>query len=116
MKAEGSKPWLFAMAGLSGAGMIIVADTNMSGILQRYFGDFSIFLMLSSAVSVLVLCSHPKIKGSFWENIVIKGLLVCFVSGLLFQGMTFFLDTGEALRELRPDLYSHVKYLTAFWL
>lgn len=116
MKKEGSKPWLFAMAGLAGAGMIIVADTNMSGILQRYFGDFSIFLMLSSAVSVLVLCSHPKIKGTFWENIVIKGLLVCFVSGLLFQGMTFFLDTGEALRELRPDLYSHVKYLTAFWL
>ncbi len=116
MKEEGREPWLFTMAGLLGAGMIIVADTNMSGILQRYFGDFSIFLMLSAAVSALLIVSHPKIKGSFWENLVIKGLLVCFVTGIFFQGMTFFLDTGEALRELRPDLYSHVKYLTAFWL
>lgn len=116
MKALGKEPWLFCMAGLLGTGMIIAADTNMSGILQRYFGDFSVFLMLSSAVSALLLCSHPKVKGSYLEKCVIMGLLVCLVTGLLFQGMTFFLDTGEALRELRPDLYSHVKYLTAFWL
>ncbi|MDE7333131.1 MAG: hypothetical protein K2O16_13035 [Lachnospiraceae bacterium] len=116
MKVSGKAPWLFSLAGLLGAGMIIVADTNMSGILQRYFGDFSVFLMLSSAVSALMICNHPTIKGGYLEKAVTVGLLVCFVTGLAYQGMTFFLDTGEALRELRPDLYSHVKYLTAFWL
>lgn len=116
LKRNGKTPWALSAAGLLMAGAVIVADTNMSGILQRYFGDFSTFMMLSAAISVLLLFSHEKISGSVLERMLIWGLVVCLITEIGYQGMVFFLDTGEALRDLRPDLYSHFKYITAFWL
>jgi len=108
---------------------VIVIDTNMSGILMRYFSDFSIFLMLSASLSALTLLDHFGRVGSgpagpeqinsytqLFRQGMIWGLLLCLLGVLFYQGMIFFLDTGEALRDLRPDLYSHMKYLTAFWL
>lgn len=108
--------WQVSVACLFAAGVIIVADTNMSGILQRYFGDFSIFIMLSSALSVLLIFSYLQQTGEGFKRIVIWLLLICLLWQIAYQGMIFFLDTGESLKELRPDLYSHAKYLTEFWL
>jgi len=116
MKRGRKQPWLFSVAGLLIAGIVIAADTNMSGILQRYFSDFSIFIMLSAAVAVLLVLSHEEVAGSILERMIIWGLLIALGTEALYQGMIFFLDTGEALKDLRPDLYSHFKYITAFWL
>lgn len=116
MKRGGRQPWLFSVAGLLIAGIVIMADTNMSGILQRYFSDFSIFIMLSAAVAALLALSHKKVSGSILERMLIWGLVVALGTEFFYQGMSFFLDTGEALKDLRPDLYSHFKYIAAFWL
>ncbi len=116
LKKNGRTPWMLVGAGLLIALAVIAADTNMSGILQRYFNDFSIFIMLSSAIAVMLVLCHEKVSGSILERMVIWGLLLCLAAEIGYQGMAFFLDTGEALRDLRPDLYSHFKYLTAFWL
>ena len=116
LKKHGRTPWMFAIAGLLTAGIVIAADTNMSGILQRYFNDFSIFIMLSAAIAVMLVICHENMPGSIWGKMMIWGLVICLGTEIVYQGMTFFLDTGEALRDLRPDLYSHFKYLTAFWL
>lgn len=115
-KKSGRTPWLLSVVCLLTAAVIIIADTNMSGILQRYFSDFSIFIMLASAVAVLLMISNEKIAGSCVERAVVWALILCLMTALAYQGMVFFLDTGEALCDMRPDLYSHVKYLTAFWL
>lgn len=106
----------FSVSCLLAAGTIIVADTNMSGILQRYFGDFSIFIMLASVFSALWLISCRQLGDGVLRRMVLLGLCVCLIGQLGYQGMAFFLDTGESLREFRPELYAHVKYLTAFWL
>ncbi len=116
MKRGRKQVWLFSVAGLLIAGIVIMADTNMSGILQRYFSDFSIFIMLSAAVSVMFVFCHEKVSGSILERMIIWGLIIALGAEIGYQGMSFFLDTGEALRDLRPDLYSHLKYITAFWL
>lgn len=116
LKKYGKTPWAFSVAGLLMAAIVMMADTNMSGILQRYFSDFSIFIMISSAVSVLLMLCHKKIAGSILERIVVWGLILCVITEIGYQGMAFFLDTGEALKDLRPDLYSHFKYIAAFWL
>lgn len=116
MKRGRRQPWLFSLAGLLMAGIVIVADTNMSGILQRYFSDFSTFIMLSAAVSALLVLCHEKVSGGILERMVIWGLVIALGTEIGYQGMSFFLDTGEALRDLRPDLYSHIKYMTVFWL
>lgn len=116
MKKGRRQPWLFSVTGLLIAGIVIAVDTNMSGILQRYFSDFSIFIMLSAAVAVLLVLSHEKVSGSILERMIIWGLMIALGTEVLYQGISFFLDTGEALKDLRPDLYSHFKYITAFWL
>ena len=120
--------WKMALLFTASAIGVIVIDTNMSGILMRYFSDFSVFFMLAGALSAFTLlerfgleapaCPAKERQGSagFFRAGIIWGLLFCLVGSLVYQGMIFFLDTGESLRELRPDLYSHVKYLTAFWL
>ena len=43
-------------------------------------------------------------------------LAVCLLAAALYQGCIFFLDTGEALMDLRRDLFSLVKYQVMFWL
>ncbi|MCM1136247.1 MAG: hypothetical protein NC400_11825 [Clostridium sp.] len=116
MRSRDKTLWLICIAFLASAGIIIVADTNMSGILQRYFGDFSLLIMLAAAFSTLWLLSQGQFSGGILRRMLLWALLLCLLHHLCWQGMTFFLDTGEALREYRPDLYSHVKYLTAFWL
>lgn len=116
LKKCGKMPWMLSVVCLLQAGIVILVDTNMSGILQRYFGDFSIFIMLSAVFSVLLLFEHEKISGSALKRVAIWGLVVCLLLEVGYQGMMFFLDTGEALSDLRPDLYAHFKYLTAFWL
>lgn len=116
---EKRMPWLFSASNLIITIVIIIADTNMSGILQRYFGDFSVFLMLSSVTSVLLVMEGllaGKAESSFLKKMLLWGLIVCLLWQWGYQGMTFFLDTGESLQELRPDLYAHVKYLVNFWI
>ena len=89
----------------------------MSGILQRYFGDFSIFIMLSATVALLLAVSCLEgAGGERVKGILIWLLIFCLLWETAYQFLVFFLDTGEALRDLRPDLYSHAKYLTAFWM
>lgn len=108
--------WKMAVLLLVGAVAVIVVDTNMSGILMRYFSDFSIFFMLAAAVSAMALLEHSGQMANFSRRGMIWMLLFCLMGELFYQGAIFFLDTGEALRDLRPDLYSHMKYLAAFWL
>lgn len=118
-KKYGRTPWRFALACLLAAAIIIVADTNMSGILQRYFGDFSVFLMLASATAVLLVLERLSAGGSgreYLKGMILWSLLICLLWQIGYQGMAFFLDTGESLQELRPDLYAHVKYLVNFWV
>lgn len=105
-----------AVAALLTALLVIVVDTEMAGILIRYFCDFRLLFMISSILSLWLLMEHPKIKGNTLSRMLLWALLFCLCAEIVYQGMIFFLDTGEALRESRPDLYSHIKYLVTFWL
>lgn len=109
-------PWWLAICSFAMAIIIVVVDTEMSGILMRYFGDFRLFIMLASAISVCMICEHKKVRGSVLERAVIWMLIICLFVEVGYQGMTFFLDTGESLRECRTDLYSHYKSIIAFWM
>lgn len=95
---------------------ILVADTEMAGVLWRYFNDFSLFVMLAALLSVWIISSTKKMTNPFVKKWFITLILLCFVTEVLFQGMFFFVDTGNSLMETRPDLFSRAMYLIAFWL
>lgn len=94
--------------------VIIVADTEMSGILMRYFSDFSIFFLFAAFLSWLLLFDCTK-EGAVRNSMLIF-LLICFIFVAVYQGSIFFIDTGEALKDLRKELYSQIKYQVMFWL
>ena len=52
--------------------------------------------------------AHRLDAGFFW--------LVCLLAAAVYQSCIFFLDTGEALMDLRRDLFSFAKYQVMFWL
>lgn len=109
-------PCILSISSLLSASVILVADTEMSGILWRYFNDFSLFIMLAALLSVWIIFCMKKMTNPSVRKWLIILLLVCFISEVLFQGMFFFIDTGSSLMKTRPDLYTKAMYLIAFWL
>lgn len=94
--------------------IIICADTEMSGILMRYFGDFNVFFMLAAAFSWLIL--FKRAENRVLKKFLLLFLVVCLFLSIVYQIRIFFLDTGEALIDLRKDLFVQVKYGIMFWL
>ncbi len=109
-------PCILSMGSFLSALVILVADTEMSGILWRDFNDFSFFIMFAALLSVWMLFCSKKMTNPSVKRWFITLLLLCFVSEITFQGMSFFLDTSESLMQNRSDLFSKAMYLIAFWL
>lgn len=109
-------PCILSISSLISSLVILAADTELSGVLWRYFNDFSLFLMLAALLSAWIMLCHKKMMNPSVRKWLITFLLFCFVTELLFQGMTFFVDTADSLMKTRPDLYSRAMYLIAFWL
>lgn len=109
-------PCLMSICSLLSALVILIADTEMSGLLWRYFNDFSLFIMLAALLSVWMISNTKKMMDPSARKWLTTLLLICLVTEVMFQGMFFFVDTGSSLRNTRPDLYSKAMYLIAFWL
>ncbi len=102
-----------AFASILAGAVIILMDTEMSGILPRYFCDFSIFFLFAAFLAWLALYEHTK-------GVLRKGMLLflaaSFLAMIVYEGVFFFPDTQLALEETRRDLFSAVKYQVMFWL
>lgn len=98
-----------------GIGLVILCvDTEMSGILMRYFNDFQIFFLLAAVLSWLLI--EERVRNKTLKQYLHVFLVLCLVVTMLYQFRIFFLDTGEALADLRRDLFSTLKYQVMFWL
>ena len=109
-------PCILSISSLVTAFVILVADTEMSGLLWRYFNDFSLFIMLAALLSIWIISCMNKVMNPSVKKWFTTLLLICVVTEVLFQGMFFFVDTGSSLMKTRSDLYSRAMYLIAFWL
>lgn len=109
-----SKAFLLCAASMASGLVILLADTEMSGILMRYFSDFSIFFGMAALLSWLTLYGHTR-PGTA-QRMMRLFLAACLLASVVYQGCIFFLDTGEALMDLRRDLFSFAKYQVMFWL
>ncbi len=103
-----------AAASLAAGFVILLADTEMSGILMRYFSDFAIFFGMAALLSWLAL--YDQAGSGTAHRLMRLFLVVCLLAAAVYQSCIFFLDTGEALMDLRRDLFSFAKYQVMFWL
>ncbi len=88
--------------------IIVVADTQLAGILSRYYADF-LWLLFLAAIPVL-LQLRETLKGSSLQKTLILFVLVCGIWGLFMQfGMG--LQAGEIESKNAAEYYA----IKEFW-
>ena len=79
--------------------IIILLDTQMAGLVERYFSDFSIYFIISSIIVILTFInSHDN------QN-VLKLLFVFALFALLFSVLRLFALDYQSLDICNPKLY-----------
>ena len=98
-------------------GIIVpIADTQMSGILLRYFGDFMLIWLLGSAICLFALAEN--IKSSKYCELL--KYLHCFVIAALVIGLycdlaSYLQYIYNSLNDNNPNLFYGIKYFIEFW-
>lgn len=107
-------PFVLALLSMGIGLVILCVDTEMSGILMRYFSDFQIFFLMAALLAFLLI--EQRVQNPVLKKYLHLFLVVCLLVTVIYQCRIFFLDTGEALVHLRKDLFSQMKYQVMFWL
>lgn len=90
--------------------IIILADTQMAGLVERYFSEFSIFFILSALIVLCTLLDSNTSKAYYY-------IVIAFmVFALSFSFLRIFAESYMSLRTCSPDLYYKVSSLIQFWL
>lgn len=109
------KLWYIVMSCFVISLIIIILDTQMAGIIRRYFADFLWLMYLGSAISCFAV--YDKLANVKQKYIFLKGLNVCLVICIVFHGLEIFLDAGGwGIINTNVLLYEKMQYLIAFWL
>ncbi len=100
---------------LTGATLVIlVADTQIGGIVPRYLVDFTWLLFLS--VALLFLGWNERYQNThFWKMGWIF-FLVLTAQSMIFNGLTIFTDVYEKVEEFNPQWFYQAAHQIGFWL
>ena len=107
-------PWLLCVVSLAIALFVMFFDTTNSGILARYFFDFSFLWMLCAVIASMIILGMEKLKGTSFRTTFVWILIVCIVFEVIYQILVFMLDSGDYLRGNRADLFYHYYYMFGF--
>lgn len=99
---------------------LVILDTQMAGLLRRYFGDFLWIMYLGAAASCFAIYKYLN-KNTFMITArtrrFINILIVCFVIAAAFHGLEIFVDSGGwGIIKSNITLYQKMQYLIAFWM
>ena len=98
----------------------MISDTQMAGLLRRYFGDFLWIMYRGAAASCFAIYKYLN-KDTFMITArarrFINILIVCFVIAIVFHGLEIFVDSaGWGIIHTNETLYQKMQYLIAFWM
>lgn len=103
---------LFFMAS---AVVIIVADTQMAGLVGRYLMDFGWLLCLASVL--LVSSVEERCGDNTFKMLIRSAVLISVLWGVIYEFLLAFnAHTNSSLRAFCPSLYYRVQSAVAFWL
>lgn len=89
--------------------IIVIADAQMAGVLQRYFTDAGIFLVIASAMIWLIFAD------SDWQNVKYL-LLYAVIFTVIYNVLLIFIIGELGLNEGNVESYYNFYYLVQFWL
>lgn len=105
---KGKKLYAFcALALLSGV-FLVVADTEMAGLLQRYITDFTWLFALTASIVVMALYEKLGHRQAFFNLFAV----FCALS-LLYDMLLYFAD--PSFSRGNPTLYYTVSSMIQFW-
>ncbi len=95
--------------------MITIADTQMAGLLTRYYMDFVWLMMMASVITVFALYNRAVTTSNSTANIInVTGLLTAATIAMAF--LSIFAHTEDAIVSTNPELYYGIEHMIAFWL
>ena len=107
------RPYILICAATAFALVIIFADTQMAGVLPRYYYDFAWLLLLASAISVFA--EYNRINSDKQKKLI-RLVLICFMISLTINSLNMFIDFGFGMQFCNPEFYYKAKYLIGFLL
>ena len=99
----------FVIAALTFSVITACADTEMAGILCRYYMDFSYLALIAASITALAVCENNK-------NAAYTVVLLCAMC-LLYDTALYFANTGMYDIDIaNPDFYYKTMSDIAFWM
>lgn len=91
--------------------ILVIVDAQMGGVLQRYFSDVGIFIMLSAAFLWLCFLNREN------QDMNIKKLLFyTAVFTMAYNVMMIFVTGSTGLNNKAPEVYYTFYHLIQFWM
>ncbi len=87
--------------------IVVIADSEMAGILSRYYYDF-LWLLIIPAVMV-ILHLWEIFKNANVRNLILTFVMVCFIFGLFINLAIGF--QASSISSYNDYIYNYIKYL-----
>ena len=94
--------------------IIIVADTQMAGVLPRYILDFSWLICISTTIVLLSILNNIKDKKIIYISNTV--FYIVFTITMIYNIMLIPVDFSFELSKTNPHIYYYFYYITQFWL
>lgn len=112
---EDKKAYRMLYMGLIMTVIVVVADTQMAGLLTRYYMDFVWLMMMGSVITVFA--TYENTGGNMKaraQTLNITAVLAYVTIALAF--LTIFAQSENSILGSNPGLYYKIQYMIAFWL
>lgn len=97
--------------------IIVIADTQMAGILARYIMDFGwILFAVAAAVWFATWDYLRKYGNSALKKVFVYFLIIAFIQGICYNFLRIFAVDTESIIESNPEFYYRIMYTIAFWM
>ena len=99
----------FAVSALIFSVIVGIADTQMAGVLYRYYMDISLYALLAAAIAAMALCE--KYKKAAFAVAVLASLCLWYDAATVFVNTTMFdMDIAD------PNGYYSIVSAITFWM
>ena len=94
--------------------IIVIADTQMAGILPRYFTDFAWLLFISTSIIIFAIIN--SIKDNKYKLVFNYIFIILFTLSLLYNIVQIPTDLSLTMKKFNSGLYYKLQNIFQFWL
>lgn len=95
--------------------IIVILDTQMAGLLTRYYCDFSLFFLVPAASIIMFIGTMLKQLSKRQRSLFISTLIFLAIVTLSFCLFLTLRNEAEGLLQFNPDFYYYMYSVVVFW-